>query len=989
MLNINSLKLLGIITALVTGLILIPSFHGHDELYQEAPIDSGPAVLDMMSDIFADSVLATLSLDEKIAQLIILDVYPKKDENHYKNVDQWVRDKKVGGIIFFKGEPGELAKLSKRYSSQADIPLWISMDAEWGISMRTDSIWRLPYAMTLGAITNNHIIREYGYLVAQQCLRIGVNMNMAPVADVNNNPRNPVINYRSFGEDPANVAMKAMAYYMGMNDAGVISVAKHFPGHGNTDTDSHIELPVIRDSFEIIDQVHLYPFKELIRFGIPAIMCAHLFVPAVDSRENRASSLSEQMLNKLLISQLNFSGIVMTDALGMQGVSKYNKPGQTEIRALMAGNDILLMPENPQLAIDSIKTAIRQGRMSEQMINEKCHKLLKFKYIYLEGMKFEGSCSRIPEDLNNQDVSDFMFRIYSNSMTLVFNKDSVFPLIEKSDGTVGVVTLGKQTETEFVRTLEQYHPVQQIIVSSAPGEMEIHRTLSAVQEFSKVIICVYGMNNSAVKKYGMNSGYTSLIQRISEQKKAITVLFGNAYGLNYFINPEQSESIIVAYEERDQSERAVALGIAGLLPFRGKLPVTAGGFSYGTGQINHIESGLQIVHPSELNIDMNALMSIDTIARLLIEAGAAPGCQILIAQWGKVFYYKSFGYHTYDKKQPVLNSDLYDLASLTKILATTAAMMKLFGEKKIQLNDKISKFLPWTEQSAVGSLTISEIMCHQSGLVRWIPFYLHTIQTDSLRMLFYSDEKREGFSIPVANNMWMLQSYKDTMFQEILDKKLLKKRYRYSDLGFILLKELIEEVSGEAFNEYLEKNFYNPMQLATLTFRPLDRFPADRIIPTENDTVFRKQLIHGYVHDQATAMLGGISGHAGLFGNALDVAAMMQMFLGNGRYSGKVYLDSTVISKFTAKQYPNNRRGLGFDKPAKVKSEGNSCEEASEMSFGHTGFTGTYAWADPANGLIVVFLSNRIHPDVENSLLNTLDVRVKIQHYAYKAIHVQ
>jgi beta-N-acetylhexosaminidase len=988
MLNVYMIKFLGII-ALILGFIILPQLPERHSSSRDNDSWSEPAVLEMMAEIYADSVLATLTLDEKIAQLIMLDVYPKKDENYYRTIDRWVKEKKVGGIIFFRGEPAEIAKLSKRFSAIASVPLWIGMDAEWGISMRVDSIRRLPYAMTLGAITDNYIVREYGFLVAQQCRRLGVNMNMGPVADVNNNPRNPVINYRSFGENPRNVSLKAIAYYLGMNDAGVISVAKHFPGHGNTDTDSHIELPVVYDTKQLIDSVHLLPFKELIRYGIPAIMCAHLYVPAFDSRENMASSLSSVMLNGLLIDQLNFTGIVMTDALGMQGVSKYNKPGQTEVRALLAGNDILLMPENPQIAIDSIKRAIQDGRMKEEIINEKCRKLLKFKYIYLNNPsqidKFDG----IPAELNNQDVSDFIFRVYSNAMTLVYNNDSVLPFNELSDSTVAVVTIGKQTETDFIRTLKQYYPVRQIIVSGAPGEMEIHRTISSIQEFKKVIICVYGMNNSAAKRYGINESCSRLIQRISEVKKSITILFGNPYGLNFLVNPKTSSSLIVAYEENEEAERAVALGIAGLLPFKGRLPVTAGGFSHGTGIVQHSESVLQIVDPADLNLNLDALLAIDTIAQMAIDAGTTPGCQIVLAQWGKVFYYKSFGFHTYEKKVPVRNSDLYDLASLTKILATTVAIMKLFEEEKLLLSDQIEKHLPWTQHSPVGKLNISEIMAHQSGLVSWIPFYKKTIENDSLRSLYFSKTKTDEFNISVADNMWMLQSYRDTIFNRILDTKLLRKRYRYSDLGFILLKELVEEITGESFEQYLDRCFYKPMQLGTMTFNPLKKFPKERIIPTEDDTTFRKQLIHGYVHDQAASMLGGISGHAGLFGNAMDVAAMMQMFMDHGRYAGKIYLDSLVLSKFTAKQYPNNRRGLGFDKPAQVKSKGNSCDEASELSFGHTGFSGTYAWADPENGLVVVFLSNRIHPDAENRLLNTLDVRVKIQHYAYKAIHVQ
>jgi beta-N-acetylhexosaminidase len=969
------------------GLFFVPILTDRSYNHESDLPKQESAIRELQSEIFADSVLKTLTLDEKIAQLIMLDVYPNKNETYYKTIDNWVNNKKIGGIIFFRGQPAEIARLSNRYTSQAEIPLWVALDAEWGVSMRVDSIRRLPYALTLGAITDNSVVREYGFLVGKQCNRMGVNMNMAPVADVNNNPRNPVINYRSFGENPKNVALKAIAYYMGMNDAGVVAVAKHFPGHGNTDADSHYELPLVNDARNVIDSIHLYPFREMIKYGVPGIMSAHLFVPAIDSTKNQATSLSHKALNELLFEQMKFHGILITDALGMQGVSDHNKPGQTEVKALMAGNDILLMPKNPQLAIDSIKAAVNAGRIPISLINEKCKKLLKFKYLYLNGVSPVQSFTVIPDELNNYETDYFIFRIFSHAITLVSNKDDLLPLRNNPEEAITIVSVGKAEETDFVRCFREYGSANHLTVQHSPTESEISSVLGV--ETGKVIVCLYGMNNSAKRRYGISENTVKLLEKVSQQKQIVVVLFGNPYGLNYLSKIQQIRSLVVAYEEHEESEMAAAMCVAGVLPFQGKLPVSAGGFEDGTGIVDEFVGGMRFVDPLELKINTSVLDEIDKIVEDAITKGAMPGCQIVLAQHGNIFYHKSFGHHTYDKFQAVTNSDLYDLASLTKILATTLAVMRLFDEDKISLDDTFSKYLTWMSDYPAGNLTISEVMTHQSGLISWIPYYRAMIVSDSIRSLYIADTFSPEFSQPIAENLWANVAVRDTIFNKILSSELQRKRYKYSDLGFYLLKELVETITEESFERYLYHHFYAPMKLNTITFNPLDRFSKDRVAPTENDKEFRQQLVHGYVHDQGAALLGGVSGHAGLFANSLDVASLMQMFMDYGTFAGQRYLDSMTVVKFTAKQFPNNRRALGFDKPANVKDKGNTCEQASSLSFGHTGFTGTFAWADPKYGLVVVFLSNRVYPDSENRKLMSLEVRANVQRLAYKAINVQ
>jgi len=970
-----------LLISLLFLIIPITAFHLNSDL--SAPKNYEKPLLKIMSDAYADSVLQTLTLDEKIAQLIMLDVYPNKNESYYETIAQWVKEKKVGGLIFFKGEPAEITKLTNRFHSLAEIPLWVGIDGEWGISMRVDSITNLPKAITLGAITDNDIIRHYGQIVGQQCRRIGVNMNMAPVIDVNNEPDNPVINYRSFGENRVNVANKGLAYYFGMNDEGVLAVAKHFPGHGNTSADSHYELPVINDSKEVMDSIHLYPFKHLIKYGVPGIMTAHLHVKAYDDKKNVPSSLSKATIQDLLVEKMKYNGIIITDALGMRGVTDHFKPGEIEVNALIAGNDILLMPQNPDLAIQEIKKAVQKGHISESYIDEKCKKLLTLKYLYLNEKPEQQVISDIPKELNSYEVSEFIQTVFNNAVTLVKNENQTLPV--KQDDKVAIVSIGKISKTNFYNSFNEYLPSDFFSTSSTPVEMEINQTIAKVKDHKTVIATVYNMSDSPRKNYGISKQTLKLLDKIAEDNKLILVLFGNPYALRELENHKNYDVIVVGYEDIKQSEIAVANALAGKQAFKGKLPVSTEFFKEGAGIVTDKQLGLGYISLDSITVNKKYLSKIDSVVNNAIQNKAFPGCQVVLAQNGKIFYEKAFGYHTYDSIKKVELTDIYDLSSLTKILATTLSIMKLFDEGKIMLDDKLGAHLSWVKGAGIASLKISEILLHQAGFNAWIPFYQELIDNKELRNKLFSNSPLTTQYFIIDNLNYLHSSYRDTIMKRIIESPLLRKRYRYSDLGFYLLKEMVEEITGMSFEEYLKTAFYKRMGLTRIVFNPLRYFSKDEIPPTEDDKVFRGQLVHGYVHDPGAAMLGGVSGHAGLFGNAYSVAVIMQLFLDKGEYDSERYLSASVVDKFTAKQIYNNRRGLGFDKPA-GKGEGNAAALASSLSYGHTGFTGTFAWADPENDLIVVFLSNRIYPDASNIKISKLDVRKLVQEYAYNAV---
>lgn len=947
-------------------------------------------VLQYQAIIYSDSVLKLLTLDEKIAQCIMVAVYPAQGEEHFKHIERIIREKKIGGIIFFKGTKEKIKTLSQRFQKVAEIPLWIAIDAEWGIAMRVTDEQRLPYALTLGALRDNAFIRQYGQLVAEQCTEIGVNMNLAPVADVNNNSANPVINYRSFGELPENVAHKAYAYYLGLNDRNVLAVAKHFPGHGNTHQDSHDELPVITDDIQTMQRIHIYPFAKLIHMGIPAIMTAHIYVPSFEEIFELPATLSKKIVTDLLIDSLGFQGLIITDALNMAGVRKNRQPGQIELMAFQAGAHILLMPDDVNLTIETIKQAVLDGRISEKDLDARCRRILEYKYLYLIANHKET------EELNGERQSvektkALIQDIYDRSITLAYCKSDLIPFRDNTTRNILFISNKEIRKTPLTEQLEKHANLTYMNIPNNPGQWDIERFVKNIQRerHDMAILAIYGMSNKASNRYGISNNLSEFCDIVSKQLPTVLILFGNPYGLDYFENVRQFAAVVVAYEENSYTEISVGKALTGVNKFIGMLPVSSGTFRAGSG-INQMQRPLLVDVGNEHlnNIQKRFLDSIDILVERAIQEKAFPGCQILLAYDGKVFYHKAFGYHTYDKTQKVELSHLYDLASLTKILATTAAVMKLFEQGKIGLSDSLGLYLPWVRGTPVSKITIREILAHQSGFDSWIPFYLSTITSDSLRKIYYRNVADNQYIIQVAAGMWLRSDYRDSIFQKILYHPLKSKRYRYSDLGFLLLKEVIETVSGLPFPVFLDDYFYQPLQLYRLTFHPLQWYPLNQIVPTENDTVFRKQLVHGYVHDPATAMLGGCSGSAGLFGNAWCVASMMQVFLNYGKTVEGRLFDSLTVVQFTSRQFPGNRRGLGFDKPAQQASRGNTSHLASPLSFGHTGFTGTFAWADPQHKLVVVFLSNRIYPDAQNRRINSMQIREKVQYYAYRAIGV-
>ena len=977
---------------LVSILLLTVSFSDPDDNrhHPHTPETEFPPL--SWSTPWVDSVFNSLSLEQRIAQLMMVMVRSDRDEAYMRQMENFLARYNVGGVVLFNGGPYKQVALTNRLQSKAATPLLLAMDAEWGLSMRLDSTIQFPRQITLGAIQDDSLIHAMGLEIGRQLKRLGVHINFAPVVDVNNNPDNPVINFRAFGEDPFNVAAKGAAYMKGMQDAGIFACAKHFPGHGDTGEDSHHTLPVLEHSFKEIDSIHLYPFKHLIRHGLHAVMTAHLHIPVLDDRQNRASSLSPTVVTDLLQDVLGFQGLIITDGLEMRGVTGHNKPGELELQALLAGNDILLLPRDVPTAINTIRNAVLKGELDEEYLNQKCRKVLYYKQLAGLDKKTQLASHRIVEDLNPPSALQLNRRLAQSSITLVKNQHGILPLKTPEAGGIAALAIGAPAGNAMQNMLKRYMDLPVYSIAKNHSSQEAAHLMGQLEEAETVIVSVHNNSFFPSRRYGMNAETVRLITDLAREKSVILCLFANPYSLGYFDEAYADiDVILLAYQDGKDFEEAAAQVIFGGMQARGMLPVSAGKhFAANTGIITGKGYRVGFGAPEDVGIASVYLKKIDSIAVSGIDSGAYPGCQIVLIKDGVVIYDKAFGHHVYNSDRKVKPDDIYDLASLTKIIATTASLMHLSDHGKVNVDRKLQDYLPWLKGTDKGPIVIRELLAHQARLHAWIPFYLQTLENGNRSPMIYSSTQSELYPTEVARNLFIHRNHRDSIFAAIISSRLLdNKNYVYSDLGFILLTELIHIQGGMPLDEYATRHLFGPMTLQTLGFNPLRRFPASRIVPTEYDTLFRKQLLHGHVHDPAAAMFGGLSGHAGLFGNAMDIALMMQLFLQNGSYAGRQLINEETIREFTRVQFHgnNNRRGLGFDKPPFVRTNnGTFAHDASPQSFGHTGFTGTFAWADPTENLVVVFLSNRVHPAATNNKISALRIRANIHQAAYDAI---
>lgn len=936
--------------------------------------------------------LDSMSLDEKIGQLLMLRAHSDKGKVHENLVRSYIKKYHVGSLCFFQGTPKKQAMLTNEYQKLSKIPLIIAMDAEWGLGMRmSKSTISYPRQLTLGAIPDNKAIYEMGTRIAYELKRLGVHLSFSPVADVNNNPKNPVINNRSFGENRYNVASKSIEYMRGLQDAGIIACAKHFPGHGDTDMDSHHSLPIIPHSRQRLDSIELYPFKTMIDRGVKSVMVAHLHVPSLDNRPNRPSTLSKATIQGLLKDEMGFQGLTITDAMEMEGVTKQFASGQAEAEAIMAGNDILCLPVNIPKVIFYIKKYIKEGKIPMSQIDESVRKILSAKFDLGFYATPQILLNDLDKDLNSPEGLATKALLFEKAITLVNDEKNIIPLRELTSKTYATIAIGTKTISPFQKRVETYVTARHFNLDHNSSFDQKKKVKTDIKPYDRIIISIEDMSKYTHKNFGLSKSTISFVHDIAKIQEVILVVFGSPYSLKYF---QDIPTVVMSYTDDKTMQDKTAQAIFGASDIRGRLPVGASKkIIYGQGVQRMGIQRLGYGTPEEVGMYSDSLAQIEELVKKMIKTKAAPGCQILVAKDGKVVYHRAFGTQDYKAQNKVKLNDVYDVASITKVAAGTLGIMKLDDEQKVNLQGTLRPYFTQLDTSNKKDLVIHDILAHHAGLVGWIPFYTKTIDIKTRRKkkvldTYYRTVRQDSFSIPVAENLYLRNDYVDTIWQQIIASDLRKNnRYKYSDLGFYFAKRIVEKTTNLPLDVYLNETYYSPLGLRRTGYNPRQFVPLEAIVPTEKDNYFRNQVLHGYVHDMGAAMLGGVSGHAGLFTNSYELAVIMQMLLNGGNYGGKHFLNKEIVKKYTTRHPRSTRRGIGFDmKELNVSKYLNMSELASESAFGHLGFTGTCAFVDPKYDMIYILLSNRTFPSMKNNKFGRKNYRPRIQSIIYNSI---
>ena len=947
---------------------------------------------------WVDSIYTHLNMEERIGQLFMVAAFSGGKNYNEDTIMRRLEAHQIGGVIFMQGGPVRQAILTNKYQQMAQVPLLIAMDAEWGLGMRLDSVAPLPRQMMIGATRDTSYAYQTGAAIAYQCKRLGVHINFGPVVDINNNPNNPIINFRSYGEDKTRVAQMGIAYMHGLQNNGIIACAKHFPGHGDTDADSHKELPTISKSMSQLDTLELYPFRLLIRAGVKSMMVAHLEIPALETEPHTPTTLSKNTVTNFLKNKMGYKGLVFTDALNMQGVTKYFPAGEADLRAFMAGNDMLLISQDVPTAIEKIKNAIEQGTIPETQLEESVKKILAAKYDAGLNKRKLVKVDNVTEDIN-QNTANIRRKTARAAITLLKDKNNVLSKMLTKGTRIAYVGVNADSSILYDNLQDALGKVMVTWLPKGKDSNFVNQTIESMESNDVTLITVHNMNMYPGRgNYGLDSQQMNFIRRVQNRRDVMLVLPGNPYLIQNFCHVR---SALIAYEDDSITQQITSRVLLRKFTPTGQLPVTlcAGHkeapipamdivpekpFSQVAAELRPTDDASKVGLVAPI-----AITKLNQFVNKCIVDGVFPGCRILAAKDGKIFYDESFGYLTYDKEKHVDKNTIYDVASLTKVLSTTLAVMHLYEEKKLDLDKTIGDYLPIAKGTDKAHLKIKDLLLHQAGLKSWIPFYKETLDTDgNLRTDLYRNKPTPDFKTQVAQNLYLRSDYTDTIWNRIFNSPLENTgHFVYSDLDYYFLAAIVERITNTSIDKYVQEQFYKPLGLKGTSFNPLKKMDSSNIAPTENDLAFRHKQLRGYVHDQGAALLGGVAGHAGVFSNAKDVAVIFQMLLNKGMYKGKRYFKDETVKYFTAYNSHISRRGLGFDKPAADKDDaGPAGGRCTGYAFGNQGFTGTCAWGDPATGIVFVFLSNRVYPSAENNRINRMNVRTELQDALYEAL---
>lgn len=949
---------------------------------------------------WVDSVYNSLSERERVAQLFIPMVDPRSGATSKATISKWIKTEKMGGLLFSKGSVNDYVTMTNYAQSIASVPVLMTLDGEWGLSMRMKNTPRFPYNMGLGAIADEQLLYEYGKEMARECREMGIHVNFAPVLDVNSNPSNPVIGYRSFGEDPARVSRLGIAYSRGLEDGGVMSVGKHFPGHGDTSVDSHKALPTVDHNLTILNSVDLLPFKHYIEAGLSGIMVGHLSVPALD-KSGTPASMSKAITADLLRNEMGFEGLIFTDALAMKGAkSSINNC----VSALLAGADVLLGSGSPGKDLDAVMSAIASGKITHEMIETRCKKILAYKYALGLTTEKPVNVNGIEARLNSKQADAINRRLAAASITVLRNESNLLPVRGLAERKIAVVNIGAESDKTFAPTCKKYANVD---VYSTMGGFSAS-TLAAIKKHDVVIAAVYNDKNAQKQAFAQLKGCNNLVP----------VFFVNPYEMAEFSSSLSGlKTLVLAYDDTHYTREYAAQAVFGGIDVSGRLPVNLKGIAkMGDGVILK-KSRLGYTTPQAIGIEVDLEANVDALVNQGLKTKAFPGCQVLVAKDGYVILNKAYGNLDFADGGKATTETIYDLASVSKAAGTLPGVMRAYDEGLFQLDAPVSEYITPLQGGDKSRITVRQLLYHESGMPAAVNMFNMMMDTASysgklitgtsssvysikiengafghkdatLRTDITSPTPTAQLRIKAADGIYVGQATMDTVMNRIYNIKLRdSKKYNYSCLNFCLLMNMEEYVTGRPHNEWVDETIFAPLGAFHTGYRPLERWDKSDIAPTEYDRFLRRQTLQGYVHDETANFSGGVQGNAGLFSNANDLAKLCQMWLNGGVYGGERLLSEETVKLFTTSKSPTCRRGLGFDKPDK-RNERNSptCREASATTYGHLGFTGTCFWVDPDSQLIYIFLCNRVNPSRNNPAFSKLNIRPKLFSEVYKAI---
>lgn len=937
---------------------------------------------------WVDSVYSSLSTDERIGQLFMIAAYSNKDKKHTDLVEELITKYKVGGLIFFQGGPIRQTKLTNQYQKLSKVPLLIAQDAEWGLAMRLDSTYRFPWNMTLGAVQDKKLIEQVGVQLGKHCNALGVHINFAPVVDINTNPINPIIGNRSFGELKENVTAKAIAFSNGMQSQNVLACAKHFPGHGDTSQDSHKTLPLVDFSYDRIWNTELYPYRELFDKGLASIMVAHLNVPSLTLFDGVPTSISKRVVTDLMQTKMGFNGLIFTDALTMKGAANFDKDGEIDLAAFLAGSDVLLMPNDVLKGIEKLKFGYKNHYFDEERLAFSVKKILRAKYWAGLNNYQPIAIAKVKEQLNEPTNRILHRKLVEASLTTIKNEAEILPIKNLEKQKIAYVALGNAKGDTFYHYLDKYSDVVNVKTRDSAS------LVKALKKYTTVFVGHHKDTSNPWKGYQFSDEDKKLATLIARNSNAVLVNFTSPYALND-VDLSSFKAVVEAYQNDKLVQESAAQVVFGAIDSKGKLPVSVGeNYKANTGVLYKNIKRLGYATPEFVGMQLDTLNKIDSIAKLVIAEKMAPGMQVLVAKDGRIVYHKTYGYFTYDKKHKVQADDIYDLASVTKILGMMPMIMKSYDDKKFNIEDRLDKVFPVLVGSNKDTVTIKQALSHYGRLRPWIPFYVETLDSITKKQIkgIYSKTYSKKYRYKVAEKMYMRNDWYDTIFKRIAQaEQRIHWKYKYSGFPFYLFKDFVEKQYKKPLDKLDNELFYARIGAKSMGYNPLERFKKSRIAPTEKDDYYRHQLLQGYVHDMGAAMFGGVGGNAGLFADAEDVAKMMQLYLQKGYYGGEQLITAKTFDTFNKRYFEKDsvRRGLGFDKPQLNPEITATCGCVSDASFGHSGFTGTFAWADPKTNLVYVFLSNRVYPTMSNNKLGKENIRTEVQLIIQNAIIVE